>query len=1435
MILKNQNGITVYSDGDLIEKEMYKIATEYPGELSEEYISNNSCYTLNNTFSAVRQNILNWYPFRENCDILEVGAGMGAITGLLCKKAKSVTAIEMNEIRAEIIRVRYSNEKNLNVISEDINKWEDTYKFDYIIMVGVLEYAGIFTEGRNPFVTFLENVKKHLKNGGILLFAIENRFGLKYWCGASEDHTMQPYVGIEGYKEKNTAVTFSKKQIENILTQVGFTYNSFYYVLPDYKFPTAVYTDEYLPNHSDIQKMAFTYSKNSLLCLNEKDLYKDILENNSFPFFANSFLVEASEDKLSTNKIVFVSSRSECKKEYRVSTIIDNNKNIYKIPMHSAAGNHIKETYLNGQKLRERGVQFVNEKYENNSIKCTYFDGVRADEVFCNFLSDNDINSVYKMIDLLKNNLLMSSKVCESLDNILTQNGIASFDINFGLILEEGFIDMTFYNSFYHKDELVFFDQEWKFPKVPLNFILYYAIKCIFFRNKIDTSITFGCLVSYIGAEKVCDFYDKLEEYIWSTVLYRQGDLYGADGYCNQYSSELTMEHYFNVLKSEINNEKAHIELLLQSERDLANQAENLKTELNNKNRYIELLLQAESKLREELNNKNGHIELLLLAENKLKAELNNKNGYIEQLLQSENNLKAELNNKNGHIELLLGSERELKNQIENLKIELNNKKGHIELLLNSDRELENIKKSKYWHVISFVRKFRDKVFPFNSKRRLFVKIFAKFSKSPTSFINKLSIDRIKKFFYYLKRESASNLFNIINECIPYHGDNKIKLNVSNVNTSESQTHKISDFETLVFPKVKNPVVSIIIPVYNQIDYTYACLKSVLQNSGDVEYEVIIANDCSTDITSEIDKFVKNIKLISTKTNLRFLLNCNNAAKHAKGKYLLFLNNDTQVQNEWLSPLFELIERDASIGMVGSKLVYPDGRLQEAGGIIWRDASGWNYGRFDDPEKPEYNYVKEVDYISGASIMIRANLWNEIGGFDERFAPAYYEDSDLAFEVRKHGYKVMFQPKSVVVHFEGVSNGTDISEGDKSYQAKNRKKFIEKWNEVLLKEHFVNGQEVFLARNRSKNKKTIVVIDHYVPHYDKDAGGRCTYQYINLFNELGLNTIFIGDNFYKHEPYTTQLQQKGTEVLYGNWYYQNIKDWIKMNGRYFNYIYLNRPHISNKYIDILRKWAKSKIIYFGHDLHYLRELRNYEIEKKEDLLESSAKWKSIEFGLFDKSDVVYAVGDFEKSIIQKEFPDKKVRNIPLYIYDHIEQKEYKFTERKDILFVGGFNHKPNNDAVMWFCKEIFPLVISRYPDLKFYIIGSNPTDEVKNLNSQNIIVKGFVTDDELISFYNKCRLVVVPLRYGAGVKGKIVEALYNQIPIITTSIGAEGLAGSEEALTIADTAIEFSEKLIEMYNNSDRLKIICQKSYEYISCNFMRKNALEIVLQDIEP
>lgn len=636
------------------------------------------------------------------------------------------------------------------------------------------------------------------------------------------------------------------------------------------------------------------------------------------------------------------------------------------------------------------------------------------------------------------------------------------------------------------------------------------------------------------------------------------------------------------------------------------------------------------------------------------------------------------------------------------------------------------------------------------------------------------------------------------------------------------------------------PMVSIIIPVFNQIEYTYRCLASIRKYTSDVEYEIIIADDMSTDATAELDKFVTGVTVCRTAENLGFLKNCNNAARSARGKYIMFLNNDTTVTEGWLSSLVDLMERDSSIGMTGSKLVFPDGRLQEAGGIIWSDGSGWNYGRGDDPDDCQYNYVREVDYISGAAIIIRKKLWDQIGGFDERFAPAYCEDSDLAFEIRKAGYKVVYQPLSKVIHYEGVSNGTDVNgTGLKHYQIENSKKLKEKWADEFAKQYENTGNpDPFRARERSRGKKIILFVDHYVPTFDKDAGSKTTFMYLKMLIAKGYEIKFLGANYHHDEPYSTILQQMGIEILYGGRMEVDIWPWIDKHARDIHLVYLNRPHIAAKYIDYLKEHTALKIIFYGHDLHYLRLQREFELTGDVNSREQSQYWKSVEFGIMHKSDMNYYPSNIETDAINDLDPTVRTKAITAYVYDefHIPSEE-DFAKREGILFVGGFAHPPNKDGLLWFVNNIWPSVRMRLGDAaRLYVVGSNADDELMALDSEEngIAFKGFVSEEELHELYDHVRVVAVPLRYGAGVKGKTVEALYYGCPIVTTTVGSEGIPQADEVMITEDDEAEFAEKLSKVYSDTGRLSEMSRKALDYIRVNNCTDAVWEKIKEDFE-
>lgn len=818
---------------------------------------------------------------------------------------------------------------------------------------------------------------------------------------------------------------------------------------------------------------------------------------------------------------------------------------------------------------------------------------------------------------------------------------------------------------------------------------------------------------------------------------------------------------------------------------------------------------------RQEVLNRQGHIELLLKSERKLQNDLKVKQNCMNHLSESERKLQQKL--------------QELSESERKLQQELKNKQGHIELLLESERELERIKISRTWRLAFQIQQLTTAVVPSGSMRRLLLKMAVRLLRHPKQSLRLLSPRKLRHFFSFLREEGPGFVSQRIDESMRGIAVQKTEMAVREDTAGKS----FEEYHTLIFPDAKEPVVSIIIPVYNHFSYTYGCLRSILEYTKEAPgYEVIIADDGSTDDTVRLGEVVKNVHVIRNTQNMRFLKNCNHAAKSARGKYLLFLNNDTQVQKDWLESLVKLMEEDENAGMAGSKLVYADGRLQEAGGIVWEDASAWNYGHSMDPYRPQFQYLKEADYISGASVMIRKELWEQIGGFDERFAPAYYEDTDLAFEVRKRGFKVMYQPLSVVVHFEGISNGTDLSEGQKAYQDRNRGRFYEKWEKILTKENFKNGTNVFLARDRSRKKKTLLVVDHYVPTYDKDAGSRCIYDYLKLFVSVGYNVKFIGDNFYKSEPYTTALQQMGIEVLYGDYYYNHWKDWIRENGQYFDYVLLSRPHISIKYIDLIRSCSRAKIIYFGHDLHYLRGMREYRLHGNRQVLKDADEWKKMELELMRKADVSYYLSQVELDEIAKLDATVRTRRVPIHIYSQMPAVSYCAADRKDILFVGGFGHPPNTDAVKWLAAEIMPLVWKDNSDIVLHVAGQNPPQEIRELSGPRVRIHGFVPDKELEAMYRSVKLAVVPLRFGAGIKGKIIESMKRGVPVVTTEIGIEGIEGAEKLVKIGKDAQELAEAVVKLYGDEKSLEKMSQEEWQYIAQNYSFRQAVEILRKD---
>ena len=616
-------------------------------------------------------------------------------------------------------------------------------------------------------------------------------------------------------------------------------------------------------------------------------------------------------------------------------------------------------------------------------------------------------------------------------------------------------------------------------------------------------------------------------------------------------------------------------------------------------------------------------------------------------------------------------------------------------------------------------------------------------------------------------------------------------------------------------PACVNPEVSITIPIYNQLDLTLGCLESLAKHVGTTSFEVIIIDDKSAPHVPEALSLVRNLKLISNEVNQGFVLNCNRGARESRGKYVLMLNNDTEVTSGWLEAMVNVFAERPKTGAVGAKLVYPDGRLQEAGGVIWEDGSGWNYGKGDDPSRPEYNYLRQADYCSGACLLVSRQLFLELGGFDKRYQPAYYEDTDLAFAIRAAGREVYFQPAARVIHYEGVSSGTDTQTGVKRHQVINREKFRTKWANVL-RYHGADSSLLNVARDRHALCR-VLVLDACALTPDADSGSLRMFNLLLMLARRGAKVTFAAENLQLYEPYSTQLRLAGIEHL-GVPHVFDLEQYLDANAYAFDVIILSRKHVAEKFMPMVRKAAPAACIVFDTvDLMHLRLERQAALEQSDRLRTEAQQSKAIELGLCNQANMVFVVSPVEAKLLAKHIPPGK---IALVSNIHaLYPGSTGFAERQGLMFVGGFQHPPNVDAVEFFLDEILPLIHGRLPALEIHIVGSNLPERLRQRGSARIHMHGFVPD--LTPLYERVRLTVAPLRYGAGVKGKVNQSMAHGVPVVATSPAVEGMHlihGSD--VLVADSAHDFADAIVQLHENEDLWQRIATGGINNIESHF---------------
>jgi GT2 family glycosyltransferase/SAM-dependent methyltransferase len=633
--------------------------------------------------------------------------------------------------------------------------------------------------------------------------------------------------------------------------------------------------------------------------------------------------------------------------------------------------------------------------------------------------------------------------------------------------------------------------------------------------------------------------------------------------------------------------------------------------------------------------------------------------------------------------------------------------------------------------------------------------------------------------------------------------------------------------QSIELPTFDQPRVSLVIPLFAAADLTRRCLETIRDNTMAVGYEVILVDDTADADTKRLLEQVHGARVLVNERNEGYLRSMNRGAALARGQWLVLCNNDIEVQPGWLEGMLECAESDESVGVVAPKFVSPDGSLSEAGAIIWSDGTGANFGRGDEPGRFQYEYRREVDYGSAAALMVRGELWTEVGGFDERYLPMYYEDADLCFEAHERGWRVLYEPRAVVMHVEGGTAGTDLEEGHKRHQEANRPKFVEKWRARLEAEHLRSG-EVRLRRAADRyRREQVLIVDHRMPMWDRDAGSLRMLEIMRSLLRLGYGVNLLPDNFTPIEPYTAELQQLGVEVIYGQ---VDIRAELADMGTLLTAVIMSRPHTASRWLDTVRELAPSALaIYDTVDLHWMRETRRVALdaagraEQNGAVSAQGAKamaLRELELAMVRASDVTVTVTEEERGHVLAEVSDARVTLVPTI--HEIAPDVPPCEGRSGVLFVGGFEHPPNVDAAIYLVREVMPLVWAVRADVKVTIVGSHAPREVEALATSRVDVRGWVA--ELEPLLNTARLLVAPVRFGAGMKGKVTQGLAAGLPIVTTPVGAEGLDASDgEQMLIGDTAEALAERILRVVEDDALWQSLSQQGQELITAKCSRE------------
>ncbi len=1342
-----------YNDGDEVEDriaDVIKNAVDISvlsTELRQHCTDWPSLYHL----TGNRANIMR--PFEaiyKNANVLEIGAGCGAITRYLGESGANVLALEGSPRRAAIARSRTRELQNVTVLAEKFDNFQPDDRFDIVTLIGVLEYANLFTPGENPHLNMLQRARQLLKPDGKLIIAIENQLGLKYFAGANEDHLGEPMIGIEGRYRKDQAQTFGKKKLQALLSDAKFAQSSFLAPFPDYKLPISIVTETgFKTDNFDASAFVWQSVKRDpqLPVRTHFSLeltWPQIFENGFALDVSNSFLVIASSQlaPLIPQDILAFHFSTDRIKPYCKSAhfVIDAAKKIHvryqqladqlspSVSITDANTPALEfvcptsDEYVSGKTLSFEFLHLVTQDGwklgDVSHFWCKYFDilgTILAKEAIQLTANDKHVSLPGKYFDALPHNIIITDK-----------------------------------------NDITLIDNEWKYTgSLEVGYIIFRALLWTshsitrFGKPASNSAITQGDLLQsgfaalgWTLQEADYQHYAAKELLVQECVAGKKTPRFFHDW--RQMSLPTHSSHDWSVrLEADLLNMTSKHTI---TESQLTISADQLAV-VNHR------LVDAEIKLADKFHEicvKDAQItdqdrQIIDLQARVTAMQLSTSwqltrpvrfasrqakrlallTTYIHPVIQSEGGMRAACNTAmslykaNGMAGVRLG----LKNTIVKLK-EANILTSSLTAVAVANAE----------------------------------------QISPKEDFKKNAMDELGSF--------------------------------------------LNSKQRFVFETSQPPRISIIIVVWNSAHLTFKCLQALRQEQVTVDcpaFEVIIFNNGSTDKTAELFAAVDGITVINSPDNLGFLLGCNQAARSVRGDTILLLNSDAFVRPGALRAAYASLQSNAKIGAVGARIILPTALLQEAGSIVWRDGSTYGYCRGEPAESPPAMYRRKVDYCSGAFLMTPVKLWQQLNGFDESFVPAYYEEVDYCLRLWENGYTVVYEPGAVVDHFEF---GSEKKAGDGiNLMLKNRVQLVTKHSALLnTKEYPENPSSFYKACNINPEKKGhLLVFDDQVPFMSLGAGLPRMRALLNTAAQNGWQVTFFA--MQRPDVDWAQVQCEFDPEIEFVPHIPNhgIGDFILERLDSIDVLLVSRPtnmNVLNPFFDsnpqVLNKF---RLIYDAEAIFASRDKLLHKIkgEVMSDDFYEKAIADEINIARHAKSVTCVSAAEYTE-FTQRLDAKVSVLSYPISSVGTIAP----FVTRNGFLFVGRLleSDSPNRMGLAWFVQHVWPSIRLSIPNAVLNVVG-HVSVHCADIAGDGVVIHGPVAD--LTDAYAKARVFIAPIQFAAGIPLKIIEAAAAGLPVLATTLMTQQL-GWETRIDIQDAEepMLMAQKAIQLHENNEQ-------------------------------